>query len=117
MIGVVIRSKGVGRRLHVTHRMRAAEISYDLVMKDEMEFVEGAFRLPDSQWQVFVTLRREISDPQLEPATWQSGVSGVNLLCPHSMTLNANVVQSALGRQLGVDVWIIVRGPDSMALR
>ena len=31
-----------------------AEITFDLVMDDDMPFVEGCYRLPDGPWQVFI---------------------------------------------------------------
>lgn len=97
--------------------MKSAEISYDVVMDDDVEFVEGTYRLPRTEWSVFVTLRRDISGPVVKPVTWGSGVAGVNLICPQSLILNEDTVQSLLGDALGVDEWEVVRGPDSMTLR
>ena len=31
-----------------------AQISFDLVMEDSMSFVEGTYRLPGRDWQVFI---------------------------------------------------------------
>ena len=34
--------------------MISGEISYDLVMGDDMAFVEGTFRISGGEWQVFI---------------------------------------------------------------
>lgn len=48
------------------------DISYDLVMGDDMGFVEGTFRLPGSPWQVIIvrkgTVRSSDSRPSGFPA-------------------------------------------------
>ncbi|MCC9607706.1 hypothetical protein LOC68_03750 [Blastopirellula sp. JC732] len=97
--------------------MKSAMISYDLVMDDEMEFIEGTFRLPGADWQVIVTLRQDVLEPAVKQVRWDSGVTGVNLIVPLSMQLNASVVEAALGEHFGVDRWVVVQGPDSMVLR
>ncbi|MEL6105299.1 MAG: hypothetical protein AAFU85_04650 [Planctomycetota bacterium] len=97
--------------------MKSGEISYDLVMDDDMEFIEGAYRLHGKCWQVFVTLRRDVDTPIVKEVTWDSGITGVNVFCPRSMQLNAVVLESLLGDHHGVSEWNVVRGPDSMILR
>lgn len=60
-----------------------AEISYDLVMEDEMDFVEGTYRLPGGEWQVFVfTILSETTVPQWTPTQWEGGVTGVFVRYP-----------------------------------
>ena len=34
-----------------------AEITYDLVMDDNMNFVEGCYRLHGGEWQVFIFIK------------------------------------------------------------
>lgn len=97
--------------------MKSAMISYDLVMDDEMEFIEGTFRLPGAGWQVIVTLRQDVLERAVKQVRWDYGVTGVNLIVPLSMQLNASVVETALGEHFGVDRWDVVQGPDSMILR
>jgi hypothetical protein len=94
-----------------------AEISYDLVMEDEMDFVEGTFRLPDAAWQVFILARYPVKDTEVRATTWSSGVSGVFVKFPEGVCLNKSVVQHLLGDKFSVDRWFEVRGPDSMRLR
>ena len=97
--------------------MTKNEISYDLVMDDEMPFVEGTYRLAGEDWQVFIFTRRDVDEPAISDSTWHSGITGLHIAFPRSVILNQTVVESLLGDHLGVDAWCVVRGPDSMVLR
>jgi len=99
-------------------KMRA-EISYDLVMDDDMDFVEGTYRLPGGQWQVVIVsaFNRDVPEPQVSPQRWESGVSGVFVRIPRTEKINAATVERVLSAALGVSEWVRVRGPDSMQLR
>jgi hypothetical protein len=94
-----------------------AEISYDLVMHDDMAFVEGTYRLPGGDWQVFIFGRGDVSDPEVTPQRWRSGVTGLFIRFPHSAALNRAVVEHILSGALGVTEWVEISGPDSMQLR
>jgi hypothetical protein len=95
-----------------------AEISYDLVMTDEMSFVEGTYRLPERDWQVFIFGPDEsFTEPNVVTAKWPSGVTGVFVKWPPSKRLNKDAVLAILSAELSVDDWSEVRGPDSMQLR
>lgn len=95
-----------------------AEISYDLVMDDEMEFVEGTYRLPGGEWQVFIfTTLGETTTPNWALSRWDSGVTGVFARYPRNQRLNKATTEAMLSEALGVTEWVEVRGPDSMALR
>jgi hypothetical protein len=96
-----------------------AEISYDLVMDDDMEFVEGTYRLPGQDWQVVIVsaFDRDVPEPQVVPQRWKSGVSGVFIRLPRAERINAVTVERVLSEVLGVLEWVQVRGPDSMQLR
>ncbi len=95
-----------------------AEISFDLVMEGPMEFVEGTFRLPESDWQVFIFSRADVSGPVINRAgRWASGVTGVTVDFPTADTLNKDVVLKILSAALNVAEWKEVHGPDSMQLR
>ena len=105
------------RRSTAVLTMLNAEISFDLIMNDDMRFVEGTYRLAGEDcWRVFVSLRRDIPEPYLLPVTWNL-VSGLNIIVPNSTVLNAAFIQRIMGEYYNVDQWIVVRGPDSMALR
>jgi hypothetical protein len=99
-------------------KMRA-EISYDLLMDDDMEFVEGAYRLLGGDWQVFIVsaFDRDVPEPQVVPQRWENGVSGVFVRLPRAVRINADAVERVLSAALGVSEWVRVRGPDSMQLR
>jgi hypothetical protein len=94
-----------------------AEISFDLVMDDDMDFVEGAYRLPGCVWQVFVFARRDGPEPQVKRTHWTSGVTGLFVKFPRHQRLNQVVVERVLSAALGVNGWTTVRGPDSIQLR
>jgi hypothetical protein len=96
-----------------------AEISFDLVMEDDMDFVEGTYRLPGHDWQVLVFSRRPPVE-KLEINTkghWASGVTGVSVRFPKAQMLNKAAVMRVLSDVLGVTEWQEVHGPDSMQLR
>jgi hypothetical protein len=94
-----------------------AEISYDLVMEEDMDFVEGTFRLPGGEWQVVIVSKGSVPSPEVKPTTWASGVSGVFVTFPDELNLDKSAVEDLLGRAFGVSQWDEVRGPDSMQLR
>ena len=95
-----------------------AEISYDLVMTDDMSFVEGTYRLPSRDWQVFIFGPDDsVEHPQIVTAKWPSGVTGVFVQWPPAKRLNKDAVLAVLSAQLGVHDWSEVRGPDSIQLR
>lgn len=97
-----------------------AEISFDLVMRDEMTFVEGTYRLPEREWQVFIFgpgygVKKPVI---ITNGQWESGITGVHVQWPDSgWKLNKDVVLQILSKTLGVDEWQEVRGPDSIQLR
>jgi hypothetical protein len=93
------------------------EISYDLVMEDDMDFVEGTYRIGDGDWRVFVTNRAAIDRAEVSSFRWLSGVTGVVLRVPQSGRLNKQVVEWLLSEWLGVSEWREVRGPDSIQIR
>ena len=94
-----------------------AEISYDLVMDEDMEFVEGTFRLPGGDWQVVIVSQYDVPEPVAVPQVWDSGVRGVFIRFPRGWQLNAAAVERVLSAAAGVTEWVVVRGPDSMQFR
>lgn len=94
-----------------------AEISYDLVMDDDMEFVEGTYRMNEGEWQVFIISKRPEEQIEIRSTEWASGCSGLVILVPMSFRLNKQSVEEVISEWLGLDTWTVVRGPDSMQLR
>ena len=96
-----------------------AEISYDLVMEDDMEFAEGTYRLPGGDWQVVIVLARDrdVPEPRPVPQRWESGATGVVVRLPRAERVNAEAVERVLSAAFDVLEWVRVRGPDSTQLR
>jgi hypothetical protein len=94
-----------------------AEISYDLVMTENMDFVEGAYRLGGRDWQVFIMSRRPVEKPEARFTSWDSGVTGMVFQIPEEYRLNQATVETLMSEVAGVNEWSVVRGPDSMDLR
>jgi len=93
------------------------EISYDLVMDDDMGFVEGTFRLPGGPWQVIIVSKGCSPTVEVQHSVWESGVEGLVITVPRERRLNRAVVEAELAQAVGVGCWVEVVGPDSMALR
>jgi hypothetical protein len=95
-----------------------AEISYDLIMDEDMAFVEGTYHLPGHDWQVLIFgPNDDIDDPIVTPTQWKSGVTGVVVCWPRWQPLNKRTVEQLLSGVLGVRQWREVRGPDSIVIR
>lgn len=98
-------------------RRPKGQISYDLVMDDDMRFVEGSYRYEGCDWCVFIISKGAIDGPSWKGGMWESGVSGVAVQVPLGMHLNSASVESLLSEILGICKWERVRGPDSIQLR
>lgn len=96
-----------------------AEITYDLVMDDNMSFVEGCYRLHGGEWQVFIFIRsRGLRSIEVKKGlAWKSGATGINIIVPDNTVLSKSSVVQALSEALGVTEWVEVRGPDSIQMR
>ena len=98
-------------------RRLPGQISYDLVMDEDMDFVEGTYRIDGSDWCVFIFSKRPRAVPTWNASTWDSGVWGIVVQVPLGTRLNMTSVESILSHVLGVGTWKRIRGPDSMQLR
>lgn len=97
-----------------------AEITFDLVMTDDMGFVEGCYRLPGGSWEVFIFTRLSCGPRGIgvwKDLTWDSGVKGLNAVMPADTKLNKATIFEVLSQALDVTEWSEVRGPDSITLR
>jgi hypothetical protein len=104
-------------RWYSDNRRPNGEISYDLVMDDDMGFVEGSYRIEGCEWCVYIISKRPIETPSWKGGMWESGVSGIVVHVPLEMRLNSERVENLLLDILGLGKWEQVRGPDSMQLR
>ncbi len=93
------------------------EISYDIVMGEDNSFVEGAYRVGDGAWRVFIISKRDVTEATIHSSTWESGITGVVIYLPRGTRLDKVLVEQLLSRELGIDDWVEVCGPDSMKLR
>jgi hypothetical protein len=96
------------------------EITFDLVMEDDMSFVEGCYQLSDGVWHVFMfrKTRRGAEDVGVKKdLVWASGVTGLNVILADDENLNKPKVLETMSQILDVAEWTEVRGPDSMQLR
>jgi hypothetical protein len=107
----------VPRWYSTEHRRPNGEISYDLVMEADMEFVEGCYRIGGCDWCVFIFSKRPEDQLSWKASTWDSGVYGIVVQVPIKIRLDSTTVESLLADILGVGVWERVKGPDSMQLR
>jgi hypothetical protein len=95
-----------------------AEITFDLVMTEDMPFVEGCYRLDGSEWRVFTFTHSAGERTRVKTdVVWGSGVTGLNAFLPEDSKINKSTVLAVLSDTLGVTEWIEVRGPDSITLR
>jgi len=95
-----------------------AEISFDLLMEDNMSFVEGTFRIAGGNWRVFIFSRHDVEEPKVNAnAKWNSGATGVTVKYPKEAILDKSTVLHLLSACLSVSEWVEVRGPDSISLR
>lgn len=94
-----------------------AQISFDLVMEQDMNFVEGTFRLGDGPWQILIFRKEPRDHPVVSRQRWESGASGVVISVPEQLKLQRQMVVQLLSTEFGVRNWQEVEGPDSMSLR
>jgi hypothetical protein len=97
-----------------------AEITFDLVMDDDMPFVEGCYRLDNGAWHVFIFRKTRGGMEKvavMKDLVWPSGVTGLNVIVRDETILNKQFVLQTLSKELGVTGWHEVQGPDSMNLR
>lgn len=93
------------------------EISYDLIMEDDMDFAEGTYRVGNGTWKVFIFRKDPIERPEFTLGHWPSGVTGIFVRVPVSARLSKQTIEQWMTDYLGVTQWCEVRGPDSMQLR
>jgi hypothetical protein len=96
-----------------------AEITWDLVMSEDMAFAEGCYRLDGRDWQVITAFKAKGTYPVgiRNGVRWDSGVTGMNIVLPDDAKINATVLLEMMSNILGVSEWHEVRGPDSIMLR
>lgn len=96
-----------------------AELTFDLVMENDMSFVEGCYRLPNEHWHIFIFVRERGMQKMIieQNVVWESGNTGFVVTLPEDVKLNKDTALKILSDISNVAVWSEVRGPDSMQLR
>ena len=93
------------------------ELSCDTEIGDDMEIVEGTYRLPGCLWQVFLFTRAQVPELRHKFGTWVSGITGVEIEVPENVQINHEYIMSAMSSLFGADAWTIMKGPDSLILK
>jgi hypothetical protein len=108
-----------GEEFHVEGLLKG-EISFDLVMEEDMPFVEGCYRLCDGEWHVFMVRHSRGGTEYVgiyKDLVWKSGVAGLNVIVRDEERINKGTVLRLLSDALRATEWLEVQGPDSMQLR
>jgi hypothetical protein len=93
------------------------EVSFDIVLEADNDFVEGCYRLPGRFWEVLIFTRADVPKLRWMADRWDSGITGTIFRVPREARLDRDYVLAALSQAFGHAVWAQVQGPDSMALR
>ncbi len=124
------------------HLGKRFEISFDLVVLDDMTIVEGkyclnlprgefwfpieefermegCFRIPGQFWQVFNFHKSDVPELRHHFSTWDSGITGIELDVPNAVVLYRDYMIRAVSKVFDTEPesWTVVSGPDSILLR
>ncbi len=105
------------------HRGSRAEVSFDLVFEEGMDWMEGSYRLPGEFWKVVIFQKNDVPDirhrPQIwrKPTRWEEVTDGIVFELPRDACVDREYLLRAMSLAFGYNDWTGVRGPDSMALR
>jgi hypothetical protein len=97
--------------------MSKGQISFDLIMEDDMDFVEGCYCDTGEAAKVFVITKASCETPVFRAVQWPSGVTGVNIYVPHAQVLDRSSSLRLMTCFTGIADWQVVFGPDSITLR
>jgi hypothetical protein len=115
-----IQSEG-GFEAESAHLGTRPEFSFDIIMDEDKQYVEGTYRLPGKFWEVLIVRKADVPAlqhrPSRPPIEWASGITGVIIDVPREDKLNREYVRNALASVFGYTDWVEVAGPDSMILR
>lgn len=105
---------------HLTDR---AEISFDTVLEEDNDYVEGSYRLPGRFWQVVAFQKQDVPEICSKPERWERATeweetaTGMLVSLPRKCRANRESILAAMTRVTGIADWVEVQGPDSMCLR
>jgi hypothetical protein len=101
------------------HLGRRFEISFDTGLGDDMDLVEGSYRIPGRFWQVFTFTKGRSGPGSSVPELrhhfhlWESGITGIVFDVPLKAVLDREYMLRAFAGVFGTEDWVEVRGPDS----
>src|SRR5271169_318122 len=85
------------------------EISFDLVMEEDMPFVEGCYRLCDGKWHVFMVRHSRGGTECVgiyKDLLWKSGVTGLNVIVRDDERIDKGAVLRLLSDALRATEWL-----------
>ncbi len=106
-----------------THFGHRAEISFDLVMERDNDWMEGSYRLPGECWKIVIFQKDDVPDVRWEPSKWQRPtkwereITGVVVRFPRTAKMGREDFLRVMSQAFGYTEWVRVHGPDSMSLR
>ncbi|AKJ08361.1 Hypothetical protein AA314_09987 [Archangium gephyra] len=99
------------------HQGRRFELSFDTVVGEDADVVEGSYRVPGRPWEIFLFEKRDIAEPRHHFSTWRSGITGLEFFLPKRAVLDREAVLRGLAEVFSTQDWVEVRGPDSLLLK
>ncbi|MBC8289165.1 MAG: hypothetical protein H8E37_02510 [Planctomycetes bacterium] len=112
-----------GFDLETDHLGKRAEISFDLVLKEDNDWMEGSYRLLGEFWNVVIFRKDDVEEVRFQrriwerPTKWERAMTGMVIRFPRKVRVGRNDLFGAMSRAFGCSEWTEVAGPDSMVLR
>ena len=100
-----------------------AEISFDIVLKEDHDWAEGTYRLPGEFWKIMIFKKDDVPSIQYEPSKWaqtskwEPEFTGVVFWLPRADKVDRDYLLRAMSLAFGYSDWVEVSGPDSMIMR
>jgi hypothetical protein len=101
----------------VAHLGIRSEFSSDIILEEDMTWIEGIYRLPGHFWEVMVFGKKDVTELRFQMGKTCSGTPGIWFDVPNHTRLDREYVRKALEAAFGHTDWAEVSGPDSMVLR
>lgn len=105
------------------HLGQRPEISFDTVVEEDNDYIEGCYRLPGEFWQVVAFSKKDV--PAIvcrpsrweRPTPWEETTTGLLITIPQVDRMDRDAIFRGMAQATGVIDWVEVRGPDSTYLR
>ncbi len=105
------------------YRGQRPEISFDLVLEEDNDWMEGSYRLPGEFWKVVIFQKDDVPELQFQPGhwkrstQWERDITGIVIRFPRKAKMSREDLLHAMSKVFGYNDWVQVEGPDSMMLR